>query len=220
MQNVDQPNPASVVQKLKVMLEYALQKGASDLHIACAVPPTVRIQGVIETIPGMQVITREESAALVHSMMTPEQRETFARELEIDFTFGRAGIGRFRVNAYYEQGRVAAALRLIPEAPPELEELGLPPVVGTLSSLRNGLVLVTGPTAIVASESSRSRSPSSSSTTTIAPTCSSARSDAIQGPSRARSQACFARTPTSCLSGRCATTRPSPPRSAPPRPAT
>jgi twitching motility protein PilT len=79
-------------------------------------------------------------------MMTAEQRETFERELELDFTFGRASIGRFRVNAFHEQGRVSAALRLIPDAPPELEELGLPAVVGTLSELRNGLVLVTGPT--------------------------------------------------------------------------
>ena len=146
MDETPRSTAAAVVQMLKPMLEYAVTRDASDLHIACEAPPTVRVDGIIEAIPGMPAITREEAAAFVSSMMSSEQREQFARELEIDFTFARAGIGRFRVNAFHEQGRVAAALRRIPDTPLELEALGLPPVVATLSSLRNGLVLVTGPT--------------------------------------------------------------------------
>jgi twitching motility protein PilT len=79
-------------------------------------------------------------------MMSDEEQAAFARELEIDFSFARAGLGRFRVNAFNEQGRVAASLRRIPDKPLALDGLGLPQVVGTLTDLRSGLVLVTGPT--------------------------------------------------------------------------
>ena len=146
MEKPDTSDSTSVVSVLKPMLEYAVQHSASDLHIAVGVPPTVRIDGGLGPIPGMPSVTRELADSLVGSMMTAEQRSTFQRDLEIDFTFGRAGLGRFRVNAFHEQGRVSASLRRIPDTAPDLDSLGLPRVVATLSQLRNGLVLVTGPT--------------------------------------------------------------------------
>jgi twitching motility protein PilT len=134
------------MQILKPVLEYALAENASDVHVAAGVAPTARIDGEVRVVPDMQALTRDTAAALVRSMMTSDQAKCFEEDLELDFTFSRPGFGRFRVNAFHEQGRIAASLRRIPENPPALKELGLPKVVGDLCELRQGLVLVTGPT--------------------------------------------------------------------------
>jgi twitching motility protein PilT len=91
------------------------------------------------------VLTPEASSTLLSTIMSPEQRETFDEQWELDFSFGRRGLGRYRVNAFMERGDVAAAIRRIPDHPPTLEELGLPPVLSELAKLKRGLILVTGP---------------------------------------------------------------------------
>ena len=125
------------MQVLKPLLEYGMLHDASDVHVAAGVAPTARVDGEVHVVPGMEVMTRDSVSALVASIMTAEQARVFEDELEIDFTFSRPGFGRFRVNAFHEQGRVAASLRRIPETPPALEELGLPKVVADLCDLRH-----------------------------------------------------------------------------------
>jgi twitching motility protein PilT len=127
------------------LLEFVIETSASDLHITPGLPPMARIHGELVPIPEIPPLTPEMSSAFLDAIMTQEQRRIFDEERELDFSFGRRGLGRYRVNAFTERGDVAAAVRRIPVTPPTLEELGLPPVLREIAELRRGLVLVTGP---------------------------------------------------------------------------
>jgi twitching motility protein PilT len=91
-------------------------------------------------------LNSEEIEKLVAAMMTPNQRERLMREKELDFSFSLRGQARFRVNAYHQRGYLACALRLIPLRVPTLPELNLPRQLYDFCALKQGLILVTGPT--------------------------------------------------------------------------
>jgi len=131
---------------MEPLLHYVIDSGGSDLHIAVGRPPLVRLHGSLSTVPDRPVLAPADTKRLVYSIMSAEQRETFEARHEVDYSFGLAGLGRFRVNAFHQRGSVSAALRLIPTEVPRLETLGMPPVVESFSQLKKGLVLVTGPT--------------------------------------------------------------------------
>ena len=128
------------------LFEFLIETDASDLHISVGLPPMARIDGELIPIPDTVVITPEMSWGLLHGIMSEEQRREFDSEWEIDFSVGRRGLGRYRVNAFMEKGQAAAAFRRIPDTPPTLEELRLPSVIADLTRLRRGLILITGPT--------------------------------------------------------------------------
>ncbi len=134
-----------VTPPIEWLLEYAVQRGASDVHIVAGVAPTVRVHGEIITIPNVPILSCEMAEFLVHSMMSDSQWEEFSREWELDFSFGRRGFGRYRVAAFRERGDASAVLRRIPNEAPNLDELGLPASVESFAWLNQGLVLVTGP---------------------------------------------------------------------------
>jgi len=147
----DEPAPALVGDladdlRMETLLTYVIDSGSSDLHIAVGVPPTVRLHGNLTPVPNTPVLTPISTKHLVNSIMTSDQQEVFESEHEIDYSFGFSGLGRFRVNAFHQRNSVSAALRLIPTKVPELETLGMPPVIESLTQLKKGLVLVTGPT--------------------------------------------------------------------------
>ena len=127
------------------VLEFAVKMDASDVHISAGIAPTVRVAGELVPMPDAPIMSPEMAERLVASVMSEDQREVFERELELDFSFGRRGLGRYRVNAFRERGDVSAALRRIPGQPPSLDELGLPRVIGDFAEFTRGLVLVTGP---------------------------------------------------------------------------
>jgi twitching motility protein PilT len=127
------------------VLEFAVKMDASDVHVSAGIAPTVRVAGELVPMPGAPILSPEMAERLVTSVMSVDQREVFDRELELDFSFGRRGLGRYRVNAFRERGDVSAALRRIPGQPPSLDELGLPRVIGDFAEFTRGLVLVTGP---------------------------------------------------------------------------
>jgi twitching motility protein PilT len=128
------------------LLTEAVGKGASDLHITTGLPPMVRITGALAPLPGHKVVTPADSRELVLSMMKQEQREKYQSLGELDFSYGVAGVGRFRVNAYTQRGSVGAAIRVIPTAIKSIEELGLPAITRSFAQKTRGMVLVTGPT--------------------------------------------------------------------------
>ncbi len=136
----DQPTP-----KIETLLEYMVATDASDLHIAAGVAPTARVQGELVTIPDVPILSSEMAEQIVHALMSPNQWVEFDREWELDFSFGRRGLGRYRVAAFRERGDASAVLRRVPSKVLQLEELGLPSSVGNFAWLRQGLVLVTGP---------------------------------------------------------------------------
>ena len=117
----------------------------SDLHITTSTPPQVRVHGKLQTLD-LPVLGPAETKALAYSVLTDAQKKRFEESLELDFSFGIRGLARFRCNVFNQRGAVAAVYRLIPETIRSFADLGLPPVLATLSERPRGLVLVTGPT--------------------------------------------------------------------------
>ena len=127
------------------LLKELVEKKGSDLHISNALPPVARIDGKLVRLD-YDPLTPEGVEALLFPMMSNEQRRRLEQEWELDFSYGVEGIGRFRVNFYKDKGCYAAAFRTIATKAPQLEELGMPPIVTTIADKPRGLVLVTGPT--------------------------------------------------------------------------
>ncbi len=131
--------------KIDTLLKYALKTNASDLHLIPGTPPVLRIHGQIRAIDaeGRKIMVTEE---LVETLMNSHQLSEFRKERHLGFSFSAPALGRFRVEVYYDRGKMAAAIRLTARELPALETLGLPPVLEELCRKPNGLILVTGPT--------------------------------------------------------------------------
>lgn len=132
--------------EIQEILEEALRRGASDIHLMVGVYPTLRVNGELLPLTKANNSTPEYIEKLVFGLTSPEQKELLLTNKEIDFSFALGEMARFRVNAFYQKGYVSAALRLIPAKIPALEELHLPKVLANFSKLRQGLILLTGPT--------------------------------------------------------------------------
>lgn len=122
-----------------------LRLKASDLHLIAGHPPMLRIDGALAPVAGLAVLSGHDTEELVFQILGGSQRELFETNKEIDFSLSQGGI-RFRTNVYYQKGTVAADFRLIPNKIRTIDELGLPPICHEFVKLRQGLVLVTGPT--------------------------------------------------------------------------
>lgn len=130
---------------IKGLLQTTIARNASDLHLLVGYPPMVRVDGRLFVIPSEAVLTKESVEQLVFALLSPEQKDYFLGNKEIDFTHA-FGDSRFRVNAYYEKGGIAAALRNLPQKILTIEELVLPKIYHEFAKLRQGFILVTGPT--------------------------------------------------------------------------
>ena len=118
---------------------------ASDVHITVGVPPIFRINGELVKY-GEAALTQMDTEVFVRQVMTDEQFDKLVSRGEVDFSYAIPGYSRFRVNAYKQRGSFGMALRIIPYGIPTMESLGLPPIIGELTKLPRGLILVTGPT--------------------------------------------------------------------------
>jgi len=131
---------------LPELLKMLVDMGGSDLHIATATPPQVRVNGELTRLQ-LPELQPNETKQLVYSVLTDAQKKRFEETMELDFSFGIKTLGaRFRCNVFSQRGAVGAVYRLIPEKIRAFGELGLPPVLATLADRPRGLVLVTGPT--------------------------------------------------------------------------
>jgi len=130
---------------MEFLLKMMEEKGASDLHIIAGVSPVFRINGELKPF-GEEKITSKESKSLIYSLMNEEQKKIFEKRRELDFSFGISGIGRFRINAHFQRGSIAGAIRHISNNIPSISELNLPPILNELALKKQGMVLVTGPT--------------------------------------------------------------------------
>ncbi len=131
---------------LKNYLQNVIDSKASDLHLITGMPPTLRINGDLVPVPGAGVLTPDQISALLKQVLNSEQLERLSVNKEIDFSLAFSEKGRFRVNAYTQKNNFAAAFRLIPLDIPTVDSLGLPPILHNIATLRQGFVLVTGPT--------------------------------------------------------------------------
>jgi len=130
---------------VSTLLTFAVQSGASDLHLSSGEHPMIRLDGDIKKLD-LPPFDREAVRAMVYDIMNDFQRKSFEEDLELDFSLELVGVGRFRVNVFMQQHGEGAVFRMIPEQIISLEELGLPPVLGRLCAKERGLVIFTGPT--------------------------------------------------------------------------
>lgn len=131
---------------IRQLLELTINRDASDLHLLVDFPPTLRINGELFPIQNVPALTSADIEELVLPIISPYQKGILAQNWELDFGFDFEEKARFRVNLYRQKGVLAGALRLIPKKLRTIEETGLPPVVQKVTELKQGLVLVTGPT--------------------------------------------------------------------------
>ena len=132
------------------LLNLVIKNGASDLHLLTGDLASLRIDGELSYVNNTPPLTNQDIEAMVFSVITPEQKELLLANKELDFSISfrldEDTAGRFRVNAYYEKGSLAAAFRFLSSKIKTLEELKLPKILHTFAGLKQGLVLVTGPT--------------------------------------------------------------------------
>jgi twitching motility protein PilT len=130
---------------MKQLLEEMVQRNSTDLHLTTGAPPMFRIDG--ELVPtNYEIMTPELIEQLSYSVLNDQQKKRFEMEWELDFSFGIAGLSRFRGNCFKQRGSTAAAIRTIPFEIRGFKELGIPQVVQELSGRPKGLILLTGPT--------------------------------------------------------------------------
>ena len=131
---------------MEELLNLMVQRGGSDLHISVGSPPKIRIDGkLVDT--EHEPLMPEQTKKLVYSVIGPDQVAKLEKQLEIDFSFGVANLGRFRTNAFVQRGSIAAVLRVIPFEVYDFETIGLPKkVCEWICNLPRGLVLCTGAT--------------------------------------------------------------------------
>ena len=116
---------------------------ASDLFITADFPPALKIDGVI-TKASPQSLSSEHTAMLARTLMTERQFGEFERTKECNFAIAPAGLGRFRVSAFVQLGKIAMVLRSIPTTPPTIDELQLPSALKEVSMNKRGLCIMVG----------------------------------------------------------------------------
>jgi twitching motility protein PilT len=132
-------------QKLSDLLTATAKQGASDLHLAVGRHPTLRIDGVLVPLQQEAIITPEMMEGLIGALVNDEQKVKLLAQRQLDFAYSFEDKARFRVNAYFQRGYLAAVLRLVPAQIKTIEELNLPPLLHDLAKLSQGFVLLVGP---------------------------------------------------------------------------
>jgi twitching motility protein PilT len=133
------------------LLDLTIKNNASDLHLLPGIPPAVRVDGALRYLSNLPAVSPGEMETMLFSLLTPEQKELLINNKEIDFSFGFGGgaygdLGRFRSNMYYQRGVLSAAFRFLQPSIRTIEDLHLPKIAHTFAELKQGFVLVTGPT--------------------------------------------------------------------------
>ena len=127
------------------LLRRMIEKKASDLFLTTGFPPALKVDGEVRP-QSERVLTGEQSATLVRSLMNDRQTREFDATKECNFAIAPAGIGRFRVSAFVQQSAVGCVIRMINSKIPSFEDLDLPPILKELSLSKRGLVVVVGGT--------------------------------------------------------------------------
>ncbi len=136
---------------IQQLLDLVVKNNASDLHIMPSMPAAVRVDGILRFVDSENPLTSEQVEQMIFSLTTADQKEILLVNKELDFSIPYGGgtfgdIGRFRVNAYFQRGYLSGAFRFLPKAIRTLEELHMPSICNMFIELKQGIVLVTGPT--------------------------------------------------------------------------
>ena len=128
------------------LLEAAIERGASDVHLKGGNYPVLRVNGVLRPLTEGVKLDHEALVDMAATIMSANQRQRFKDAQELDLAYSVPGLGRFRCNVFQQRGTIGIVLRVIPQGVRRFEELDLPPVLRTISEEQRGLVLVTGTT--------------------------------------------------------------------------
>jgi twitching motility protein PilT len=135
---------------IQEFLHLTVKSGASDLHLVPGVLPALRIDGELSFINNAQVLTHEDSHTMIFSLLSQSQKDRFIMEKELDFSFSFSSstgqLGRFRANIYLQKNLICGEFRFLEPKIRTIEDLHLPKNLHNFVPLKQGLVLVTGPT--------------------------------------------------------------------------
>ncbi len=131
--------------ELNDLVKTVFQEGASDLHLAEGKKPTIRVSGMLLPLVKRDVVSNEMIVGILSELVTKENREFFLKNKELDFSYSTDNGERFRGNAFFQQGMISIALRLIPHKIRTLSELNLPPILESFTDKPQGFFLVVGP---------------------------------------------------------------------------
>jgi twitching motility protein PilU len=127
------------------LLRLMSTRGGSDLFLTADFPPAIKVDGKVTRV-SPQPLNGQHTLALARSVMNERQAAEFERTKECNFAISPSGIGRFRANAFMQQGHVGMVLRTIPQQLPTIDGLGLPPVMKEIAMTKRGLVIMVGAT--------------------------------------------------------------------------
>jgi len=130
-------------QLISDLLKLMISKNGSDLFISADFPPAIKIDGVM-TRASAQTLQPEHTALLVRALMNDRQTADFERTKESNFAISPSGLGRFRVNAFVQLGKVGMVLRIIPTTPPTIDGMGLPQALKDVAMYSRGLCVMVG----------------------------------------------------------------------------
>jgi len=131
--------------ELDELIKIVFHEGASDLHLSEGKRPTIRVSGLLLPLVKQEVVTHEMMEGILSELVGKEKRDLFLKTKELDFSYGIENGERFRGNAFFQQGMVSIALRLIPKKIRSLAELNLPEVLKNFADKPQGFFLVVGP---------------------------------------------------------------------------
>jgi twitching motility protein PilT len=131
--------------ELNDLIKTVFQEGASDLHLSEGKKPTIRVSGMLLPLVKREAINKEMMVGILSELVTKENRDYFLKNKELDFSYGAENGERFRGNAFFQQGMISIALRLIPRNIKTLEELNLPSILESFADKPQGFFLVVGP---------------------------------------------------------------------------
>ena len=137
--------------ELSQLLDITIRSNASDLHILPGIPPVIRVDGALRSISNFPPVTAQEAEVMLFSVLKPTQQELLVNNKEIDFSFGFGGgsygdLGRFRANFYYQRGVLSGAFRFLQPHIRTLEDLKIPKTCHRFAELKQGFIVVAGPT--------------------------------------------------------------------------
>jgi len=127
------------------LLRLMVTRGGSDLFLTADFPPAIKVDGKVTKV-SPQPLTPQHTMALTRSIMNDKQAAEFERTKECNFAIAPNGVGRFRVNAFVQQGHVGLVLRVIPQLLPTIDGMGLPQVLKDVVGTKRGLVIMVGAT--------------------------------------------------------------------------
>lgn len=137
------PSVSTAIEKI---FSYAASKGASDVHLIVGKMPLIRIDGVLQETDSFAVLTAKSAETIIMGMLTETQQKELYGKRELDSSYAIVDGTRFRVNCHFEKDNPGLVARIIPNAVPAMKDLGMAEVIFRLTRLKQGFVLVTGPT--------------------------------------------------------------------------